>query len=91
MMFYIFKEDHIGTRMIELLEKRAAEGIDIILMVDWVGSKLSRKSIKRMQEAGIVFTHSQTPSFPTIFFSLNHRNHRKITIIDGKIGYSRWI
>ena len=87
MMFYIFKEDHIGTRMIELLEKRAAEGIDIILMVDWVGSKLSRKSIKRMQEAGIVFTHSQTPSFPTIFFSLNHRNHRKITIIDGKIGY----
>ncbi|MGN7310644.1 cardiolipin synthase [Alkalicoccobacillus gibsonii] len=87
MIFYIFKEDHIGTRLIELLEKKANEGIDIKLLVDWVGSKLSRKTIKRLQEAGIVFAKSHTPRFPTFFFSLNHRNHRKITVIDGKIGY----
>ncbi|MFK3939428.1 cardiolipin synthase [Alkalihalobacillus sp. NPDC078783] len=87
MMFYIFKEDHIGTRLIELLEKRANEGIDVKLLVDWVGCKLSRKTVKRLQEAGIVFAKSHTPTFPTFFFSLNHRNHRKITVIDGKIGY----
>ncbi|WYP26137.1 cardiolipin synthase [Alkalihalobacillus sp. FSL W8-0930] len=87
MMFYIFKEDHIGMRLIELLEKKANEGVDVKLLVDWVGCKLSRKTIKRLQEAGIVFAKSHIPTFPTLFFSLNHRNHRKLTIIDGRIGY----
>ncbi|TSB44961.1 cardiolipin synthase [Alkalicoccobacillus porphyridii] len=86
-LFYIFKEDQIGTRLVDLLLARAKEGIDIILMVDWIGSKLSRKTIKTLREAGITFTYCHIPTFPTIFFSLNQRNHRKIAVIDGKIGY----
>lgn len=87
LLFYIFKEDNIGDRLIELLISRAKEGIEIILMVDWIGCKLSKQTIKKLRAAGVVFIHSHPPVLPTIFFSFNQRNHRKITIIDGKIGY----
>ncbi|MDQ0207075.1 cardiolipin synthase [Alkalicoccobacillus murimartini] len=87
LLFYIFKDDHIGSRLIKLLEEKATEGVDVIVMVDWLGNKLPHKTIKRMQESGILFTTSHTPAFPTLFFSLNCRNHRKIAIIDGKLGY----
>jgi cardiolipin synthase len=87
--YYIFTDDEVGMRVVEALIDRANAGLEVKLMTDAVGSRLLRKkSIKRMEEAGVQFESffSRSPFF--IFnFRLNWRNHRKIVVIDGVVGY----
>lgn len=87
MNFYIFRDDNIGTKMLNNLKEKARQGVTVRLLVDWVGNKISRKQLKELKKAGIIFAKSQPPKFPYLFYSLNERNHRKVTIIDGKLGY----
>ncbi|MBB5174119.1 cardiolipin synthase [Texcoconibacillus texcoconensis] len=87
MMFYIFREDNIGKKMLSLIEDKAKEGVEVRLLVDWVGWKVSRKTKKRLLRAGVSVQQSNRPRFPFIIYKLNERNHRKITVIDGKKGY----
>ena len=47
-----------------------------------------RKMISELRESGVHFTYSRKPELPFGFYSLHHRNHRRITTIDGKIGYT---
>lgn len=86
--FYIFREDHIGKKMTSLLMQKAAEGVSIKLLVDYIGSfSIDKKTIQRFKKARIDFAFSNKPGFPFFLYRLNQRNHRKLTIIDGKIGY----
>ena len=87
MLFYIFRDDHIGTQVLKALQEKAEEGVPVRLLVDRLGCHLSKKSIKKLRKAGVHFSHSHPPKFPYWFFTLNRRNHRKITVIDGHIGY----
>lgn len=88
MLFFIFRSDHFGKQMIALLEKKASEGVKIRLLLDWVGSFFfSRKMVRRLRESGIQVDFCHTPRFPFFIYFLQARNHRKITVIDGKIGY----
>ncbi|MCD8510650.1 MAG: cardiolipin synthase [Bacillus sp. (in: Bacteria)] len=87
MNFYIFRDDSIGTKMLNNLKEKARQGVTVRLLVDWVGNKISRKELRELKKAGIMFAKSQPPKFPYLFYSLNERNHRKVTIIDGKLGY----
>ncbi|SDI61096.1 cardiolipin synthase [Alteribacillus bidgolensis] len=87
-LFYIFRNDSIGSQFIDLLIQKASEGVEINFLVDRVGSGLNRKGRQKLKKAGVTFAYAKTPSFPFFFFTLNRRNHRKITVIDGKIGYT---
>ncbi|NEU30444.1 cardiolipin synthase [bacterium LRH843] len=87
LLFYIFRADHIGTKLISLLEDKAKEGVKVRVLVDRIGCRIPKKKIKQMKQAGIEFAYSHPIQFPYLFFSLNRRNHRKIVITDGKIGY----
>lgn len=86
-LFYIFRNDHIGTQILKALQEKAKEGVEVRLLVDRVGCHISKKMRKQLRKSGVHFAHSHPPKFPYIFFTLNRRNHRKITVIDGKIGY----
>ncbi len=86
-LFYIFRDDHIGNQVLTALKEKAKEGVAVRLLVDYIGCHISRKSRSELRKAGIKFAHSHSPKFPYYFFTLNRRNHRKITIIDGHIGY----
>jgi len=87
-LFYIVKTDHISQQFFNLLKRKAEEGVEVRLVADWVGSfGLPRKVIRSLQESGVQFAFSQKPTFPCLLYKLNRRNHRKITVIDGKIGY----
>lgn len=85
---YIMRSDNIGKRLCDALIKKSKEGIDVKLLVDGMGSrKLRTRDIKRMKEEGV-----EVETFFPFFLSfvsprINYRNHRKIYIIDGKIGY----
>lgn len=86
-LFYIVQDDKISQEFISILKEKAQAGVEVRLLVDWVGSGLKRKSIQSLKDAGVEFAYSQTPKFPFLFYSSQVRNHRKITVIDGSIAY----
>lgn len=85
--FYIFRSDSIGQRVINALCQKAKENIEVRLLVDQFGCKLSHNLKKQLSKAGVQYHSSAPARFPLLFFSFNHRNHRKLAIIDGSISY----
>jgi len=88
LLYYIVKHDDLGDRFLDLIEAKAKEGIEVRLLVDHIGSRsIQKKRIKQLKKSGVYFAFF----FPSMFkyFNLkgNYRNHRKIAIIDGSIGY----
>ena len=80
--YYIFRLDALGKTIIEELKKKVDEG------VDEMGSKSLRgKQIKYIRSLGIKFHVFFPGILPYINIRLNFRNHRKIVVIDGKVGY----
>lgn len=86
--FYIFKDDDIGSEIIDILLKKASEGVEVRLLYDAVGSRLfSDKSIAKLKHGGVK-VGCFFPSFlKLVNFNLNYRNHRKIVVIDGETGF----
>ena len=86
--YYILRLDNLGSRILEVLIRKAKEGVKVRVLYDDIGSRGIRKKdfqelIDHGGEVGVFF-----PSiFPLINPRLNYRNHRKIVIIDGEIGY----
>ncbi|HDR7792664.1 TPA: cardiolipin synthase [Bacillus luti] len=87
-LFFIVKNDQISRDFLNLLIDKAQEGIEVRLLLDRFGSHyLSNEAIRSLQKHGVSFSFCHKIKFPFLFFSANQRNHRKITVIDGKIGY----
>ncbi|WP_277631385.1 cardiolipin synthase [Atopococcus tabaci] len=88
-MYYIFKMDKIGSRLLEALKERAANGVEVAVLFDSFGSRTLRsRSFKRLRELGGYAEPSFKSKFPLLNLRLNFRNHRKIVVIDGKVGYT---
>ncbi|KAB2333192.1 cardiolipin synthase [Cytobacillus depressus] len=87
-LFYIVKDDQFSTDFFNLLKEKASEGVEVRLLLDRIGSyKVKKAAIQSLEREGIKFSFSQKPKFPFLFYTLQARNHRKITVIDGKVGY----
>ncbi|MCI0765285.1 cardiolipin synthase [Bacillus sp. TL12] len=87
-LFFIVQNDKVSHEFLQLLINKAKQGIQVRLLLDRLGShQLPRESINLLQKHGVSFSFCHKFKFPFLFFSANQRNHRKITIIDGKIGY----
>lgn len=86
--YFIIKDDTIGKELKELLITKVTEGVKVRIIYDDVGSvELSKKYITALKSAGIeVFAFFKVP-LPIFTRDLNYRNHRKIAIIDGKVGF----
>ncbi|MGE6630380.1 cardiolipin synthase [Bacillus sp. NPDC077027] len=88
MMFFIVKNDAIGQRILQALKKKAKEGVSVFLLTDRLGSySFDQQTIEMLKKSGIRFYFLNKPRFPFLIYRFNMRNHRKITVIDGKIGY----
>lgn len=85
--FFIFVADEVGNEWLSLLKKKAEEGIEVRLLVDTLSSWALRKKGPELAQSGLQLAFSGKPTFPFIFYSLNRRNHRKIMVIDGSVGY----
>ncbi|MEO7294303.1 MAG: cardiolipin synthase [Ginsengibacter sp.] len=87
--YYIYEEDEIGSAIIELLIKKAKEGIEVRFIYDDFGSPTIKKKLeKRMCESGIEIFPFSKVHFYLLANRINYRNHRKIVIIDGKTGFT---
>ncbi|MCP3031038.1 cardiolipin synthase [Halobacillus sp. A1] len=88
LLYYIVRDDQLGQRLAEVLIKKAKENVEVKLLYDDMGSRtLSRKFIKKIEEAGGMVESFFPPLIPKLNMKINYRNHRKLAIIDGKIGY----
>ncbi|MEG2036005.1 MAG: cardiolipin synthase, partial [Mucinivorans sp.] len=87
--YYIFENDDLGGRIADILIERAQHGVEVRLIYDDVGSwHLSKKFIHRLRKAG-VHVHCFMPVvFPWLTSKINYRNHRKIIVIDGVVGFT---
>lgn len=87
-LFYIARKDSFSKEFFDILIQKANEGVEVRLMLDWLGSfGVNRQLIRELKAAGGEFTFSQVPKLPFLFYSSQIRNHRKITVIDGEMGY----
>lgn len=87
MEYYILRDDKIGLEVIDILCAKAQEGVAIRLSIDDVGSSISRANKKRMVASGVEWHSFMPVLFPGFTGKMNYRNHRKIVVIDGQIGY----
>ena len=89
MMCYIFRDDGAGLRFRDLLVARARDGLEVRLLVDAVGSHaLGSDFLQPLLEAGGKFGKFM-PVFPFgAAWRPNLRNHRKILVVDGQIGFA---
>jgi cardiolipin synthase A/B len=87
-LFYIAKDDPITHEFFEILKDKAREGLEVRLLLDRIGSiSVKKKAVASLREAGVYFAFSNRIKLPFLFYSSQVRNHRKISIIDGEIGY----
>lgn len=85
--YYILTDDIIGTNVLDVLCDKAKEGVEVRLIYDDVGSRLSHKTKRSLSESGVMFYPFMPVFFPRFAGKMNYRDHRKIAVIDGCIAY----
>jgi cardiolipin synthase len=85
---YIYWSGDIGREFADALAERARRGVKVKVILDWVGSqKMDQDSLREMREAGVEVGRYHPPRWYTIN-RLNNRTHRKLLVVDGKIGFT---
>ena len=85
---YIYWEGTIGREFTEALSERARAGVKVHVLLDWIGSmKIDDKSLDEMRRAGVELHRYHKPVWWKLA-RLNNRTHRKLLIVDGKVGFT---
>lgn len=88
LQYYIIADDDTGRRVAEVLKERAAAGVKVRVIYDHVGSFNTRsRFFKDLRKAGVEAYPFFKVSFPQLGTKINWRNHRKLCIIDDRVGY----
>ena len=89
--YFIIKDSDIGQKIKNLLIKKSKENVKIKILYDDVGCWrfwFHREFFNEMKSHGIEIVPFLPTKFPIIGGKLNYRNHRKIVVIDGRVGYT---
>ena len=85
---YIFSDDALGQLIADALIDRARNGVEVRVIYDDVGCwNVSHQFFERMREEGIEVVAFLPVRFPSFTSKVNYRNHRKVIVIDGLVGY----
>ncbi|MGI9526730.1 MAG: cardiolipin synthase [Weeksellaceae bacterium] len=86
--YYIYDNDDIGNQLAEILMQKAREGVEVRFIYDDFGSRKIRKNlVPKMRASGVEAYTFYKVNFIYLANRLNYRNHRKIVIIDGCVGF----
>ncbi len=86
--FFIIKNDGIGNEFKKALIAKARKGVEVRVIYDSVGCwKIGKQYIKDLKNSGVEIYPFAPVKFPLLSRDLNYRNHRKIIVIDGEIGF----
>jgi len=87
--YYIIRKDSLGKKLLAALTEKARSGVRVKILYDAMGSRtVSARFFRAFCEAGGEVAAFFPSRFRLINLRLNYRNHRKMVIIDGKIGYT---
>ena len=88
LQYFIIENDKTGNEMLQLLMDKAREGVQVRILYDYVGSfYMPARVLKQLRVAGIEVHPFLKLTFMQFAFRVNWRNHRKIVVIDGRVGY----
>ncbi|MDO4789583.1 MAG: cardiolipin synthase [Porphyromonas sp.] len=88
LQYYIIVDDNIGNRIKDALIRKAKEGVMVRVLYDHLGSLQTNRAFwKELRKGGVEVGAFLPVVFPFLTNKANYRNHRKIVVIDGKIGY----
>ncbi|WP_222983486.1 cardiolipin synthase [Flagellimonas meishanensis] len=89
LQYYIFEEGVLSERLMEIFERKVAENVTIRLLYDGIGSySLSKKYLTRLKKIGVKTEQFLPFRFGRFLSSLNYRNHRKIIVVDNRVGFT---
>ncbi len=85
---YIYWSGDIGRQFVDALTERAAAGVKVHVLLDWVGSiKMDDAMLDTMARSGIEVERFHQPHWSTLG-KLNNRTHRKLLVVDGRVGFT---
>ena len=85
---YIFDDDALGRLVADALIAKARRGVEVRVVYDDVGCwKVKNRFFERMRQEGIEAEPFMPVRFPSFARRANYRNHRKIFVVDGRVGY----
>ena len=86
--YYIYENDEIGNQLAQVLIEKAKQGVEVRFIYDDFGSSKIRKNIvKQLREAGVEAYPFYKINLIKLANRMNYRNHRKIVVVDGIVGY----
>jgi cardiolipin synthase len=86
---YIWAPGKISDQFIEALSERARAGVKVLVMLDGMGTlKFKREDRERMEKAGVTVMKYGREHWYQIKPNIMHRTHRKLLIVDGRIGFT---
>ncbi|AEH48920.1 cardiolipin synthase [Parageobacillus thermoglucosidasius] len=86
--YYIVRHDGVGQQLKAILVEKAKSGVHVRFLYDAVGSwKLSKTYIQELRDAGVEMIPFSPVRLPFLNNKINFRNHRKIIVIDGTVGF----
>ncbi|WP_309122400.1 cardiolipin synthase [Paenibacillus sp.] len=88
MLYYIWNDDVYGRKFHDVLVRKALEGVEVRIIYDGIGAYSTPKGFWNSLRAAGGHVHCFLPAVIALFDKrLNYRNHRKITVVDGMVGY----
>ena len=85
---YIFEDDALGRLIRDVLIDKARQGVEVRVIYDDVGSwSTNNEFFEQLRDGGVEVSAFLPVRFPQFARKVNYRNHRKIFIIDGEVGY----
>ena len=89
LLSYIFDSDPVGDQFLEALEKAVKRGVEVRVLIDAVGSDYSKPNMGgRLEKAGVPVAKFLPTKKANLLRYANMRNHRKILVVDGCIGFT---
>ncbi len=86
--YYIIKNDEVFKTMIPVLKEKVSQGVEVRILYDGMGGRFMPKRVwKDLRESGILVKEFFPAFLGRLQLRVNYRNHRKIVVIDGKVGY----
>ncbi|RDY58048.1 cardiolipin synthase [Flagellimonas nanhaiensis] len=89
LQYYIFEDGLLAQKLLEIFERKVKENVQVRLLYDGIGSySLSKRYLRKLQKIGVEVVQFLPFRFGRFLSSLNYRNHRKIIVVDNKIGFT---
>ena len=85
---YIFDRDGIGGEFVRALAAAVKRGVEVRVLIDDVDARFGSSAVKSLKKAGVNVAVFNPPLVPARLHAMNLRNHRKILVVDGALGFT---